>query len=351
MGLHIAIVGIGMVGRVHLDALSKHPAISAVSVCEAESDQVKTLSQIYSLRHIESDYEKLLGNPEVDIVDICLPHDLHYPFAIKAFQAGKHVILEKPISITLAEAEEMIAAAQKAGKRLFVALNERFLPVYQKVKEIVSSGAMGKIVMANLTVAGSELPRMNIAENWKGTFGRAGGGALSDSGTHVVDLAIDWFGMPEAVHCSMGRFVVSAVNKADDTASLIMQYPDKIVTINVTYASTGQKWSETRSIWGEKGSIHTVIEEANPISYYLDQQSIPINVDHSPDSWWEDSVKAGINHAVDCMASGIPFSVTPEDALRTLKVIKYAYFASALKRVVALNEPEMSPLITKEITS
>lgn len=349
MGFHIALIGCGMVGRVHLDALFNHPLISAVSLCEGDPEQARTLSEKYSFKVVETDYKVLLGNHDVDIVDICLPHDLHYPIALQAFLAGKHVILEKPISLTLEEADEMMVASAKAGKRLFVALNERFLPVYQKVKEIIKSGTLGRIVMANLVVAGSELPRMNVPENWKGTFGRAGGGALADSGTHIVDLAIDWFGMPEAVQCIMGRFVVDAVNKADDTASLIMQYPDKIVNIHVTYASNGQKWSETRSIWGEKGSIHTVIESADPISYFVDQQQVPIEVEHSPDTWWADSVRSGISHAVDCLASGSSFTVTPENARNTLKVIKYAYTAAALKRQVKMNEPDHSSLIKSEI--
>jgi predicted dehydrogenase len=349
MGFHIALIGCGMVGRVHLDALFNHPLVSAVSLCEGDKEQARILSEKYSFRLVESDYKVLLGNPDVDIVNICLPHDLHYPIAIQSFLAAKHVILEKPISLTLEEADEMMAASTKAGKRLYVALNERFLPVYQKVKEIIKSGSLGKIVMANLVVAGSELPRMNIPENWKGTFGRAGGGALADSGTHIVDLAVDWFGMPEAVQCTMGRFVVDAVNKADDTASLIMQYPDKIVNIHVTYASSGQKWSETRSVWGEKGSIHTVIESADPISYFVDQQQVPIEVKHSPDTWWADSVKSGISHAVDCLGSGNSFTVTPADARNTLQVIKYAYTAAELKRLVKMNETDLSPLIKREI--
>ena len=349
MGFHVALIGCGMVGRVHLDALFNHPLVSRVSLCEGDPEQARTLSTEYSFQQIESDFRLLLGNQDVDIVDICLPHDLHYPIALQAFLAGKHVILEKPISLTLDEADEMMAASTKAGKRLFVALNERFLPVYQKVKEIINGGTLGKVVMANLAVAGSELPRMNVPENWKGTFGRAGGGALADSGTHVVDLAIDWFGMPEAVQCTMGRFVVDAVNKADDTASLIMQYPNKIVNIHVTYASSGQKWSETRSIWGEKGSIHTVIESADPISYFVDQQQVPINVEHSPDTWWADSVRSGIIHAVNCLGSDSSFAVNPEDARNTLKVIKYAYTASALKRLVKMNEPDLSALIKSEI--
>ncbi len=342
MKFHIGLIGCGMVGRVHLDALFKHPLISTVSLAEPDPAQVNQLSINYQFRNTYSDYKKLLANSEIDVVDICLPHDMHYPVVLQTFQAGKHVILEKPLSNTLAEADAMISAASSAGKRLYVALNERFLPVYQKVKEVILSGNMGKIVLANLVVAGSELERMNIPEHWKGTFGRAGGGALADSGTHVVDLALDWFGMPDSVHCSLGRFVVDAVNKAEDTAALTMKYPDKIVNILVTYAANGQNWSETRSIWGETGSIHTKIESSNPMEYYIDHKEIPVEVDHKAETWWQDSVKAGIDHAIHSLADEKPFLVTAEDARKTLKVIQCAYTSAALNRYVRLDEPVFS---------
>jgi UDP-N-acetylglucosamine 3-dehydrogenase len=225
MGLHVGLIGSGSAGKAHIGAVISHPAVSSLSLAENDLVQLDSLAKTYRLRYVTQNYQKLLIDPEIDIIDICLSHDLHYPIALQAFQAGKDVIVEKPISNSIEEADAMIAASKQFGKRLYVALNERFLPVHQKVKEIIQSGKLGKVVLANLIVAGSELDRMDAPDHWKGTFGRAGGGALADSGTHVVDLAIDWFGMPDAVQSSMGRFIVGSANKAEDTASLTMLYP------------------------------------------------------------------------------------------------------------------------------
>jgi predicted dehydrogenase len=336
MGLHFGLIGSGMVGRVHLEALFNHPDISSVSLAENDPGQLAELQKLFPFKQVVSDYRELLADKEISTVDICLPHDLHYPTVLAAFQAEKHVILEKPISNTLLEADEMIHTSEKAGKRFFVSLNERFMPVHQCVKDILQKDLIGKVVLANLTIAGSELERMNIPEHWKGTFGRAGGGSLADSGTHAIDLALDWFGLPQAVLCSTGRFVVRPVNKADDTSSLVMRYPDKIVNIQVTYAAAGQPWSETRNIWGETGSIQVKVDSQSPLQVWISGNLEPYAVEHHPDSWWQDSVKLAISHAVDCIAHDAPFNVTPQNARDVVNIIYSGYLSDEQEKLIRI---------------
>jgi predicted dehydrogenase len=339
MGFNVAILGGGMVSRVHLETLLDHPAVSSVSMAEADPRQLENIRSHYSLKHLEQDYHVLLDSNEIDLVDICLPHDLHYPIVLEAFDAGKHVILEKPISNTLAEADEMLAAAERSGKRFYVALNERYLPVHQRVKELLAGGAIGRPVLASLMIAGSELARMQKPDNWKGMIGRAGGGALADSGTHLVDLACDWFGEPQSVLCTLARHVVRPVNKGDDTASLVLIYPDKTVNICLTYAAAGQPWSERRHIWGEDGSIHVQVENPSPIQVWQAGGLLPQVVEHDTD-WWVYSVKLGLQSALDCFYSEQAFMVTPQDARQVLRIIRAAYRSAALKRQLELKDYE-----------
>jgi predicted dehydrogenase len=168
---------------------------------------------------------------------------------------------------------------------------------------------------------------MRIPGHWKGTFGRAGGGALADSGTHIVDLMHYWFGPPEAALCSLGRHVVEAVNKADDTASLILEYPGLTATLMVTYGAAGQPWSETRGLWSEDGSIHVRLESEDPITVWKKGAFVPQKVEHNAE-WWPYSVKRAAAHALDCFSDDRPFSVTPQDARETLRTIRAAYSAS-----------------------
>lgn len=340
MGIHVAVLGGGMVSRVHLDVLYSHPFINSVSICDSNPLALEDLGAHYSFNKLTYDYRQLLEDSTIDLVDICLPHHLHYPVALEAFEAGKNVIIEKPISNSLAEADEMIDAAQKAGLRFYVAMNERYLPVHQRVKQLLDAGSIGETLVASILVAGSELPRMQQPAHWKGSIGAAGGGVLADSGTHAVDLALYWFHEPVSVSCSLGRFVVRPVNKADDTASVILTYPDKLVNIYLTYAAAGQPWSEQRSIWGTEGSISVQLECDDPIQVWSNNRLIPQELEHAAKNWWATSVQLGLRHALDCFQHEVPFQVTPGDARNVLRVVRAAYKSATLKRQISLDEVE-----------
>ncbi|MEA2026102.1 MAG: Gfo/Idh/MocA family oxidoreductase [Chloroflexota bacterium] len=324
MGLHVGIIGGGFVGRVHLETMLGHDAVSSVSIADSDAALLAVTAGEFPLRRAEADYRALLDDPLIDIVDVCLPHDLHHPVALEAFAAGKHVIADKPIANTLLEADEMIAAAEAADRRFYVALNQRFLPVHERVRSLLADGFIDHPSLATFVVAGDELARMSLPEHWKGTWDRAGGGALADSGTHIVDLAHDWFGPPTAVRCHLARHVIEAPDKADDTAALILEYPSLTVSMVVGYAAAGQPWSETREMWSETGSIHVRLESPEPLDVWKGGKQIPQTVEHDTD-WWPWSVKRGLAHAVDAIADDRPFAVTPQDARATLRTIRAAY--------------------------
>jgi predicted dehydrogenase len=327
------------VGRVHMGAVSGHMAVGAVSLAESDPAALAQLAGDVLLRRAESDYRALLDDPSIDVVDICLPHDLHHQVVLEAFAAGKHVITDKPISNTVVEADEMITAAESAGRRFYVALNQRFLPVHRRVRQLLDEGTVGREFMATLTVIGNELPRMADPDSWKGTWDRAGGGVLAESGTHVVDLAQDWFGPPTAVSCRLARHVVKAANKADDTAVLAMEYPDLTVALLLTYGAAGQGWSETRQIWSETGSIHVRLEDADPLTVWHEGQLLSQEVEHDP-AWWPWSVQLGVRHALDCLANDEPFAVSPADAREALHIIRAAYQSAELGGRVLMAEVE-----------
>jgi len=131
---------------------------------------------------------------------------------------------------------------------------------------------------------------------------------------------------------------VQAVNKADDTATLVLIYPDKTVNLYLTYAAAGQPWSERRHVWGEHGSIHVQVEATEPIQVWQQGKQVPQAIEHEASNWWTYSVRLGLEAALDCFRDDRPFPVTPEDARDVLRVIRAAYLSSAKKRQVKLRE-------------
>ncbi len=327
MGLHVAIIGGGFAGAVHVEEMLSHVDVDRVSVADSDPHQLDRISRDYPTARAEADYRALLEDPSIDVVDVCLPHDLHHPVVLEAFAAGKHVIADKPIANTLAEADEMIMAGEDAGRRFYVALNQRFLPCHQRTKDLLDDGLIDRISLATLTVAGDERPRMGLPGHWKGTWDHAGGGALADSGTHIVDLALHWFGAPTALQCHLARHVIESPDKADDTAALILEYPQLTASLAVGYASGGQPWSETRSVWGETGAIHVRLEASDPMEVWDDGELVPQHVEHDPE-WWPWSVRRGLAHALGAIAHDRPFLVTPSDARAALRIIRAAYVSA-----------------------
>jgi predicted dehydrogenase len=327
MGLHIGIVGGGFVGRVHVEAMLAQPDVERISIADNDPGALESIARNFPTQRAEADHRALLDDPTIDVVDVCLPHDLHHPLVLEAFAAGKHVIADKPIANTLVEADEMLAAAEAASRRFYVALNQRFIPAHQRVAELLADGAIGRPSLATLTVAGDERPRMGIPGHWKGSWERAGGGALADSGTHIVDLAHAWFGPPRAVGCHLARHAIEAPDKADDTAAAVLEYPDLTVSLVVGYASGGQPWTETRSMWSEIGAAHVRLEAAEPLEVWLEGKRLPQIVEHETE-WWPWSVKRGLDHAVAAIAHDRDFAVTPADARAALRTVRAAYEAA-----------------------
>ena len=337
MGLHIGIVGGGFVGRVHVEALLAHPDVDRISIADHDPVALETIARNYPTQRAVSDHAALLDDPSLDVLDICLPHDLHHPVVIEAFAAGVDVIADKPIANTLVEADEMLAAADLAGRRFYVALNQRFIPAHRRVKQLLDEGGIGPPSLATLTVAGDERARMGIPGHWKGSWERAGGGALADSGTHIVDLAHWWFGPPRAVSCQLARHVIEAADKADDTAAVLLEYPGLTVSLAVAYGSGGQPWSETRSMWSETGAVHVRLEADEPLELWQHGKRQPQAVEHRTD-WWPWSVQRGLDHGVSAIAHDRPFEVTPLASRAALRTIRAAYEAAGEGRRIVMAE-------------
>jgi len=336
--MKIGVIGAGAVSRVHINAYSKRQDVQIAGIADLNEKAAKALADKYEVPQITVDYHHFLEDKSIQVVDICLPHFLHHQVTLEAFEAGKDVILEKPISMTIEEADDMITTAEKKGRRFFVALNQRFLPAHQRAKELLSNGEIGKPFFCLAVCIGDEMPRMDDPTSWKGTWDKAGGGAMADTGTHFIDLMHYFFGLPNAVTATMKRLVVTAENKADDCSTVTLEFPDNFMAeVVVTYAATSDIWSEKKDIYGLNGSIHICNEAEKPLFIVKDKGSPQyLEVEHNP-VWWEYSVGRGVNHFVDCILQDKEPIVRPEEAKLTLQTILSAYRASKEGRRLELN--------------
>ncbi len=217
-----AIIGCGVIGPLHAQAITAEPRARLVAVCDEIPEVAEKLAAKYGVPAY-SDLDALLAREDVQVVDVCVPSGLHAEVGIRAAQAGKHVICEKPIEITLAAADRLIAACDAAGVRLQVISQHRFGAGMQKVKQAIEAGLFGTLVMGNAEIVWYRSQAYYDSGGWRGTWALDGGGALMNQGVHYVDLLRWAMGPVVSVTAKAGRLAHERI-EVEDAAVAVIQF-------------------------------------------------------------------------------------------------------------------------------
>jgi predicted dehydrogenase len=177
----------------HSEVYGALEGVQLVHLCDADKSAAEKIAEAHGAA-VSTSLDEMLAYPSIEVVDICLPTDLHADATVKALEAGKHVVCEKPMAIDLASADRMIAAANASGKRLMIAHCIRFWPEYEVLEGLTKSGELGKLLSLNLTRYGA-FPSWS-SNNWLADEKRSGGGAL-DMHVHDTDYALYLLGSPD----------------------------------------------------------------------------------------------------------------------------------------------------------
>lgn len=218
----VGIIGMGFMGMTHFRAWQKIATAEVVMICEArplpaDGDLSKIGGNLGTGEGLKIDFKKtkvvqkteeLLSNPEIDLVDICLPTMAHKDVSIAALKAGKNVVCEKPLARTYAQTQEMLKVAEESGKILMPAQVVRFWPEWAFLKRIIADGRYGKVVAARFRRV-SEAPGWGVSSFLKG---KESGGALYDLHVHDLDYVLYCFGMPKAVYARGATFASGAID-------------------------------------------------------------------------------------------------------------------------------------------
>ena len=176
--LKVALVGVGGISGAHIPAWEERRDAELVALCDIRAEQMEK----YKNKHCYTDFDEMLKNEEIDILDICLPTYLHAEFAIKAMNMGINVICEKPVEMSVAALDEMLAAADKSGKFFTVHQNRRWDVDFLAMKQIVNSGEIGELINIESRIHGSR----GIPSDWR-CHKPYGGGMILDWGVHLID--------------------------------------------------------------------------------------------------------------------------------------------------------------------
>ena len=250
--LSYGILGAGSVARQHALAIQQSPSCRLAAVGSTDLSRATAFAAPYGAKAY-GDYQALIQDAEVEAVVICTASGDHLPWAILAAAAGKHVLIEKPIEVTLERAQQILKACKQNQVVLGGIFQHRFGDHFQYLKSVIQSGQMGRLLLGNAYIKWYRSPDYYKARPWRGTKALDGGAALINQGIHTVDLLQDLMG--NAVQVSAQTRTLSHAIEGEDLATAIVEFENGAIgTIEASTAIYPDGFPERLEIHGEKGS-------------------------------------------------------------------------------------------------
>lgn len=280
--LSIGVIGWGFMGKTHAHALRSialfYPGagfeVRLRCICTRRIEKAREAMRAAGFETCTDDWRALIAMEDIDVVSICTPNDQHEEMAVAALKAGKHVYLDKPVSVTAESALRIAEAASQARVQTRVAFNNRYMPGVLRAKQLIEEGRIGRVMQfeARYLHSGSIDPRKPIG--WKQQMQ---GGALLDMGSHVLDLVTWLVGYPARGLCRTRVLYPERPTKeggverhlADDHALMLLEMPDGALgTVEASKIATGTNDDLTLEIRGDRGALRWDLMQPNYLEYY-----------------------------------------------------------------------------------
>jgi len=327
------LVGTGAIANKRVGpALREATDSHLVAVCDVAPEAAEDFARRFGVQRVYTSLGRLLNNDEIDAVYLATPIFLHAPQAIQALQAGKHVLVEKPMALTVEEGEQMVRVARETGKTLATAYYRRFFPKVQRAQQLIEDGTLGQVVMVASMYHTWYHPAPGAPGSWRAQKARSGGGVLWDMGSHRFDLLVGLFGMPSTVWATTETLAHDY--EVEDTASVFMKLGNGAQCMS-TWQWSSQTWVDHLSIIGTKGKI--VMEPVDSPNFTLfigkdrsqerhdEQIPLPDNV-HLP----------MVQNFIDAVSQGVAPVEVGEEGLKINRILAAIDQSAATGCVVTL---------------
>jgi UDP-N-acetyl-2-amino-2-deoxyglucuronate dehydrogenase len=252
------IVGTGTIAKVHADSIEATDGARIVGVAGSSPEKARAFAEARNAGWY-TDYADMLKDPHVDVVCICTPSGMHAEAAVMAARAGKHLVVEKPLDVTLKAVDSIINECDRAGVRLVSIFQNRFPDGMQALKRVIDEGRLGRLVMGDAYVKWFRTDDYYSSAAWRGTWKLDGGGALMNQGIHYVDLLQWMMGPVESVfgHTS----TLTRGIEVEDTAVACLKFKNGAVGVIEACTSAYPGAAARLEIRGERGTV--VLEDGN----------------------------------------------------------------------------------------
>ena len=351
--IKVAILGAGFIADIHIESYHRFVAnAEVVAVYTRDENKAKAFAEKHQVRQWFSDIDVLIENSGCDVVDICLPNFLHANATLKAAAAGKHIIIEKPLAVTLEDADEMIAACRKANVKLMYAEELCFAPKYERVRHMVKEGAIGEIYMLKQAEKHS-----GPHSDWFYDIDLSGGGVLMDMGCH----AVAWFrwmlnnAKAVSVYATMSTVLHKGRTKAEDNSVVIIEFENGVTAVAENSWAKHGGMDDKSEVYGTGGVVYADLFMGNAaIAYSKNGYGYAMEKADTTVGWsfpvFEEVFNQGypheLQHFIDCVQHDKQPVVTGDDGRAVLEIIYAAYASAAQGKKIML---PFHPLVAKPI--
>ena len=295
------------------DAILRDEKSELVAACRRDENQLRSFSDAFSIPHVTTSADELIGRTDLDAIYIATPVDLHCPQTIAAAESGKHVLVEKPMAISADQCKQMIDACDRAGVTLGVAYYRRFYPMVLRMAQLLKQGVIGR-PLSILATTGN--PNRFPPGDWRVDLSRGGGGPLMDIGSHRLDLFRMLLGPINGVQSNL---IASPDYEAEQVATLLTDFESGAQGVLQCYFGAAET-PDRLEIIGDKGRLSTeVLNGAELLIATAESRSIEA---HPPHQNLHAPLIADFSQAVEQNRSP---AVTGPEAMATNEVIAKAY--------------------------
>lgn len=250
--LGFGIIGIGNVSTIHAKCIQQLEGSELIAVCSRSEQKAKKASQEYGVPYY-TNFMNLVKQDDIDVVSICTPSGMHLEPAIATAEVGKHVIVEKPIEITLNRADKIIDTCQKANVKLAVIFQNRFGKAVQILRKAVQDNMLGKLILGDAYVKWHRTQEYYDTGGWRGTLNGDGGGALINQSIHTIDL-LQWIMGRVKTVCGKIRTFTHEI-EGEDLGLALLTFENGAMGVIEGSTSVYPGFPERLEIHGEKGTV------------------------------------------------------------------------------------------------
>jgi len=347
--LKVGLVGVGGISRTHMPGWAASEEAEVVAGSDISPEALEEWGALHNINKLTTNADELFSDPDIDIIDLCVPNMYHAPLAIAALEAGKHVICEKPLAPTPQDIQRMIAARDRSGKQLMTAQHFRFAGVSQAMKAEIDTGTLGDVYHARgwMLRRNGLIPTATFIEKK-----HSGGGPCIDIGVHILDLTLWMMGNPRPVTVSgvadarlahlPGAFatwregpIPSSFDVEDYAVAFVRFENGATLVLEVSWLLHHDISGEDMQAWiyGDKGGCHW------PSAQFLDTNYTTRQFNNRTLQLTQDKMEP---HALECVefakaiAAGAPSPVPAEQSLQVLAILDGIYRSQSEGREVTI---------------